>query len=94
MASKLRLVSIIAVSSALLVALTACSSNKSSDSYNQGWTAGQWLVNGDAFYDPINSRTYLDQMCETNYENDSATVSNKSEYLQGCRAGFDDAENN
>ena len=94
MTTKFKSILAIALGAGLMLSLSACSTSNSSDSYNKGWTAGQWLVTGDAFYDPTTSRIYLDQMCETNYENDSATVSSKSEYLQGCHDGFDDAENN
>lgn len=56
-----------------------------------GAKAGEWLVNGDAFYNPAGSAAAIDSLCERNYENDYMQVTDKLAYISSCRNAFFDA---
>jgi len=75
---------------ALVMSLSGCAGNDNSASL--GAKAGDWLVNGDAFYDPIGSAGAIEELCQRNYEIDAAKVSNKNLYLASCKNAFFQAQ--
>jgi hypothetical protein len=66
--------------------LSGCSGRDSSAEL--GSAAGDWLVNGDIFYDPSGSAASIDALCESNYQADSNRVGNKALYIETCKNAF------
>ena len=79
---------------AILIGVTSVSGCAETDHSAQlGGKAGDWLVNGDIFYDPSSSAANIDALCERNYQADSSKVGNRDLYIEACKNAFFNAQN-